>query len=69
MIGEPIADNGAEARLAMKIAYLCALYPAVSHTFVLREVDALRRLGIEIATFSIRRAGADQLLANADRAA
>ncbi len=53
----------------MKIAYLCSEYPAVSHTFVLREVNALRRLGAEIATFSIRRARADQLLAQADRVA
>ncbi|MGH2852767.1 MAG: glycosyltransferase family 4 protein [Solirubrobacteraceae bacterium] len=53
----------------MRVAYLCSLYPAVSHTFVLREVAALRRLGAEIATFSIRRASADQLLAQADRAA
>jgi glycosyltransferase involved in cell wall biosynthesis len=69
MIGESAADNHAKAPPAMKVAYLCALYPAVSHTFVLREVNALRRLGVEIATFSIRRAGADQLLASADRAA
>jgi colanic acid/amylovoran biosynthesis glycosyltransferase len=54
---------------AMKIAYLCSLYPAVSHTFVLREVEALRALGAEIATFSIRRAGSDHLLAHADRIA
>jgi colanic acid/amylovoran biosynthesis glycosyltransferase len=53
----------------MKIAYLCARYPAVSHTFVLREVEALRRLGVEIATFSIRRASSDQLLSRADRVA
>jgi hypothetical protein len=53
----------------VKVAYLCAQYPAVSHTFVLREVEALRRLGAEIATFSIRRAGSDHLLAHADRVA
>jgi colanic acid/amylovoran biosynthesis glycosyltransferase len=53
----------------MKIAYLCSQYPAVSHTFVLREVSALRDLGAEITTFSIRRAGSDHLLADADRAA
>jgi colanic acid/amylovoran biosynthesis glycosyltransferase len=53
----------------MKIAYLCSRYPAVSHTFVLREVNGLRALGAEIATFSIRRADSDQLLAHADRVA
>jgi colanic acid/amylovoran biosynthesis glycosyltransferase len=53
----------------LKIAYLCSQYPAVSHTFVLREVNALRRLGAEIATFSIRRASSDHILAQADRVA
>jgi len=53
----------------VKIAYLCCLYPGVSHTFVLREAEALRRRGVEIDTFTIRRAKADQLLADADRVA
>ncbi len=39
----------------MKLAYLTSLYPAVSHTFVLREVLALRARGHEVGTFSIRR--------------
>jgi colanic acid/amylovoran biosynthesis glycosyltransferase len=51
----------------MRIAYLCSEYPGVSHTFVLREVTALRRLGMTIETFSIRRA--KRLLARADRLA
>lgn len=51
----------------MKIAYLCSSYPAVSHTFILREVEALRRLGATITTFSIHRTNPDQLLADADR--
>jgi glycosyltransferase involved in cell wall biosynthesis len=46
----------------VKVAYLCSLYPAVSHTFIIREVQALRRLGAEIATFSIHRAGPEHLL-------
>ena len=52
-----------------RIGYLCSLYPAVSHTFVLREVNALRERGVEIATFSIHRTPADHLLADADRVA
>lgn len=51
----------------LSIAYLCAQYPAISHTFVLREILALRRLGVQVATFSIRRTGAEHLLAQADR--
>lgn len=62
----PIESARTESAV-LRIAYLCAQYPAVSHTFVLREVEALRKLGAEIATFSIRRAGAEQLLARADQ--
>lgn len=36
-----------------RIAYLVSLYPAVSHTFVLREVLGLKKMGFEIATASI----------------
>jgi colanic acid/amylovoran biosynthesis glycosyltransferase len=53
----------------VRVAYLCSLYPAVSHTFIMREVAALRRLGVEIATFSIHRAGAEHLLDEPARAA
>lgn len=55
--------------VGMKVAYLCTQYPAVSHTFVLREVEALRGLGVEIATFSVRRANSKHLLSHADRVA
>lgn len=51
----------------MKVAYLCSEYPAISHTFVLREVEALRRLGASITTFSIRRTPPERLLSRADR--
>jgi len=37
------------------IAYLVAEYPAISHTFVFREVQALRREGLEVKTASVRR--------------
>jgi colanic acid/amylovoran biosynthesis glycosyltransferase len=53
----------------VRIAYFCSAYPAISHTFILREVEALRRLGLQISTFSIRRTPAEQLLAENDRAA
>lgn len=53
----------------MKIAFLCSEYPAISHTFVLREVEALRRRGAEVETFSIRRTPPERLLAKADREA
>jgi colanic acid/amylovoran biosynthesis glycosyltransferase len=53
----------------MKIAYLCSEYPAISHTFIMREVEAMRRRGAEISTFSIRRTNPANLLCRADRAA
>ena len=53
----------------MPLAYICSRYPAVSHTFVMREVQALRRLGIDVRTFSVRRASQDEVLAPGDREA
>lgn len=38
-----------------RLAYLTSLYPAASHTFILREVTALRALGFDVDTCSIRR--------------
>lgn len=37
-----------------RIAYLNSLYPALSHTFIEREVLTLRELGYGIDTFSVR---------------
>ncbi|UJR80239.1 glycosyltransferase [Sandaracinus amylolyticus] len=39
----------------MKIAYLINQYPAISHTFVRREIQALEQLGVEVVRFSVRR--------------
>ncbi len=38
---------------AIRIAYLVSQYPAISHTFILREIRTLRRLGFEIQVASI----------------
>lgn len=43
-----------------KIAYLTGQYPEVSLTFILREVDALRALGADVKTISIRRTPPEQ---------
>ena len=37
----------------VRLAYLVSQYPAVSHTFILREVLRLRELGFEIEVASI----------------
>jgi glycosyltransferase involved in cell wall biosynthesis len=51
----------------MRVGYLATHYPAVSHAFVLREVHALRRLGVEVEPFSIHRASEAELLSASDR--
>jgi glycosyltransferase involved in cell wall biosynthesis len=51
----------------LRIAYLCNRYPAVSLTFIQREVRALRDLGMRIDTFAIRQAFPEHLLSAADR--
>jgi colanic acid/amylovoran biosynthesis glycosyltransferase len=38
----------------IRIAYLVSQYPAVNHTFILREILELRRLGFDIRVASIR---------------
>ncbi|QEC46652.1 glycosyltransferase family 4 protein [Baekduia soli] len=51
------------------IAYIVGLYPGVSHSFILREVEGLRARGARVETFSLRRVPDDQLLTDADRRA
>lgn len=38
----------------VKLAYLCSQYPAVSHTFINREIERLCAEGFQIAPFSMR---------------
>jgi colanic acid/amylovoran biosynthesis glycosyltransferase len=42
-------------------------YPAISHAFVVREVEHVRAAGVPVATLSIHRAKPEELLADADR--
>lgn len=53
----------------MRIGYLVSQYPAASHTFIRREVEALRRRGLAIDTFSIRRPAANERTSDEDLAA
>ena len=46
----------------MKVAYLTSMYPDVSHTFILREVLALRARGLDVTTFSVRKPRARNVL-------
>jgi colanic acid/amylovoran biosynthesis glycosyltransferase len=73
--GAPITDSplnelhGRDDPDRPAIAYLVPWYPAISLTFVLREVEALRRLGRRVITISIHRARPEDLAADADRQA
>lgn len=58
-----------DQRRACRVAYLVSAFPAVSHTFIARELDALRARGVDVVTMSIRKTPADQLLSDADRRA
>lgn len=43
----------------MRLAYLCNVYPAVSHSFVRREIEGLEAAGHEVRRFSMRAAQSD----------
>ena len=51
----------------MRVAYLVGRYPWVTHTFILRELRALDRLGAEVHRFSIWRTDEQALLTPVDR--
>ncbi len=51
-----------------RLAYLTGEYPRASDTFIQREVAALRALGHEVLTCSIRRTGAEHLVGPEQRA-
>jgi colanic acid/amylovoran biosynthesis glycosyltransferase len=63
-----MADPHAQ-RSDCRVAYLVSAFPAVSHTFIARELAALRARGVDVVTMSIRKTPADQLLSAADRRA
>jgi glycosyltransferase involved in cell wall biosynthesis len=53
----------------MPIAYLVSEYPAASHTFIRREVAAVRAHGVEIQTYSVRTPSEAERSGPPDRAA
>jgi glycosyltransferase involved in cell wall biosynthesis len=52
----------------MKLGYLVSQYPALSHTFVLREVLALRRHGFDVRVVSVRKCDRPIAALSADEA-
>jgi glycosyltransferase involved in cell wall biosynthesis len=51
----------------MRVAYLTGRYPATSHTFIAREVAALRERGVDVQTFSIWASHLEDLPSQDDR--
>jgi glycosyltransferase involved in cell wall biosynthesis len=51
-----------------RVAYLVSQYPALSHAFIETEVVALRALGVEVHTFSVRPPREADLLSDRARA-
>jgi len=45
----------------MRIGYLVTEYPAVSHTFIRREIHALEELGVEVVRYTVRRQRSGEL--------
>ena len=45
--------------VTLKVAYLVNQYPAVSHSFIRREIAALEARDVKVSRFSIRRPPAD----------
>lgn len=52
-----------------RLAYLTSLYPAVSHTFIEREIAGLRELGFQVETCSVRRPASAHLTGPEEQAA
>lgn len=50
------------------VAYFVSEYPSRSHTFIRREIDALRAQGVQVVPFAIRRPAPEALLDERDRA-
>jgi colanic acid/amylovoran biosynthesis glycosyltransferase len=57
--------TGRPAQPAPRVAYLVSEYPKLSHAFIETEVRALRDLGVEVRTFSVRPPRRAELLTRA----
>lgn len=52
----------------MKIAYITGEYPRATDTFIQREVSNLRKHGLEVQTFSVRKPSLDHLVGEEQKA-
>lgn len=51
----------------MKVSYFCSEYPAISHTFISKEVDELEKNGYEISTVSVNYPKNYEKMSNSDK--
>lgn len=51
------------------IAYLTSIYPAASHTFILREIEGVRAVGLDVRPFSVRQPPESHLIGKPERRA
>jgi glycosyltransferase involved in cell wall biosynthesis len=47
--------DGSTVRRKNRIAYVCSRYPALREVFIIREVLALERAGVEVCVYSLKR--------------
>lgn len=52
----------------MRVGYIVSQYPAPSHTFIRREIEALRARGVDIRILSVRRPKPEEVLSERDAA-
>lgn len=60
------SNEAADARTT-RLAYLVSRYPAVTHAFIAEEVRGMRRAGVEVSTYSVRRASEVEVLSDSAR--
>ena len=66
--GQPSpGGTSSDARSALNVCYVTSNYPALSHTFVMREIMGVRADGLAVETVSVHKAGSRQLLAVVDK--
>lgn len=54
LAAEAVASGGWPQPLTMRIAYFTNQYPAVSHTFIRREIMALEALNVDVLRYAVR---------------
>ena len=70
MAHSPFQPADRSARTASpRVCYMVNRYPLVSHTFIQREIAAVREAGVEVVPVALRGSAADEVLSEGDRRA